>query len=501
MSVADVCLLLEGTYPYVAGGVSTWTHELIQKQSHLTFHVVSIVPRDAEVTMRFEMPKNVIGHTTIRLQRLPDGEARSRIYRDDICPNLQEPLTRLMSGKAELADFQTLITLLGEAKGKLGSKVLLDSEESWNLLLAMYEKQFGESSFLDYFWSWRALIGGLYSLLLEPLPKARCYHAMSTGYAGLLAARAKIETSAPVMVTEHGIYTNERRVEIASASWLDETSTRVLSIDPLRRDLRDLWMDSFGSYSRICYQAVDKIVTLYAGNQSAQLADGAELSKMQVISNGVDIERFARLPRKTNGSPTVALIGRVVPIKDIKNFIRAVYILHKNLNDVKAIIIGPLDEDAEYVDECINMIEHLGLRQIINLTGKVNVDEYYPQIDVLALTSISEAQPLVILEAGACGIPTVSTDVGACSELILGKADERPHAGAGGIITPLANPTALAEAMFTLLTQPERYAAQSTAIAERVRKYYNKNDQHAAYKALYAEFLEGRVTSRALQAA
>jgi glycosyltransferase involved in cell wall biosynthesis len=80
--------------------------------------------------------------------------------------------------------------------------------------------------------------------------------------------------------------------------------------------------------------------------------------------------------------------------------------------------------------------------------------------------------------------------------LILGIADERPHQGAGGIIAPLANPTAIAEAMFTLLTQPDSYAQKSEAIRERVRKHYNKNDQHAAYKALYAECLEGRVEGR-----
>ncbi len=45
---ADVCLILEGTYPFVSGGVSSWTHDLIQKQSHLTFHVLALLPRDWE---------------------------------------------------------------------------------------------------------------------------------------------------------------------------------------------------------------------------------------------------------------------------------------------------------------------------------------------------------------------------------------------------------------------------------------------------------------------
>ena len=47
--VADVCLVLEGTYPYVEGGVSSWTHELINRQSHLTFHLVCLLPKDADL--------------------------------------------------------------------------------------------------------------------------------------------------------------------------------------------------------------------------------------------------------------------------------------------------------------------------------------------------------------------------------------------------------------------------------------------------------------------
>jgi hypothetical protein len=40
---ADVCLLLEGTYPYVSGGVSTWVNDLVRAQSHLRFHCVAML--------------------------------------------------------------------------------------------------------------------------------------------------------------------------------------------------------------------------------------------------------------------------------------------------------------------------------------------------------------------------------------------------------------------------------------------------------------------------
>lgn len=105
-----------------------------------------------------------------------------------------------------------------------------------------------DSSFLDYFWSWRALLGGLYSVLLADLPEASVYHAVSTGYAGLFAARAALETGRPVLLTEHGIYTNERRIEIGMADWLHGQQSG-FQVDRQGATLKDLWIDTFIGYS------------------------------------------------------------------------------------------------------------------------------------------------------------------------------------------------------------------------------------------------------------
>ena len=101
------------------------------------------------------------------------------------------------------------------------------------------------------------------------------------------------------------------------------------------------------------------------------------------------------------------------------------------------------------------------------------------------LTSLSEAQPLVILEAGAAGVISVATNVGSCSELILGKHDEEPKLGPGGEICPLANPKAVAEAVAGFLQDKEKLNAARDALRERTRLYYNRIDQHKAYRELY----------------
>lgn len=488
---SDICLILEGTYPYAMGGVSSWTHELIQMQEHKTFSLLALVSPDAHPRLLYDLPPNVVSLKTVYLQKLPRGIKRLPAKKEAaILDRLEKPLLRLQS-QANLRDLALIIKELLPYRGYLGQHLLLDSHAAWALLLRMYQSTMPKMSFLDYFWSWRGLFGGLFSVLLAELPPARAYHALCTGYAGLLLARASLETGRPCMLTEHGIYTNERRIEIASADWLDDPDSFNLCVHSQQeRELKDFWIDTFGNYSRLCYEACDHIVTLYEGNQEFQVMDGADSAKMRIIPNGIDPQRFASVARKAH-PPTVALIGRVVPIKDIKSYIKAVYILKQAMPEMRAYLIGPFDEDPTYAAECLEFTEHLGLGDTLVFTGKVKIEDYLGSIDVLVLTSISEAQPLVILEAGSLGIPTVATDVGACREIIYGSRAESPRLGAGGAVVPLANPQAVANALLQLLREPEYYQTCCHAIRERVRRYYNKKDQYNAYAGLYHELVDG----------
>jgi len=70
MKESDICLVLEGTYPYVSGGVSTWAHDLILNQPDKTFHIVAIMAPGADPKLAYELPENVSGVTKIYLQKL-----------------------------------------------------------------------------------------------------------------------------------------------------------------------------------------------------------------------------------------------------------------------------------------------------------------------------------------------------------------------------------------------------------------------------------------------
>ncbi len=484
---ADVCLVLEGTYPYVAGGVSNWTHDLIRAQRHLTFHLLALVPPGPEGPLKFELPPNVMGLTRVELQTLPGGRADASGLGDAMA-RLEAPLLRLTTG-GDLDDLCAVLGVLGALGPAAGRASLLDSPEAWQLLAGMYARQCPHASFLEYFWTWRTLLQGMYSVLLAPLVPARIYHALCTGYAGLYAARAHVQSGRPALLTEHGIYTNERRVEITMADWLQEDTLQTLSVDRAHRDLRDLWIETFISFSRACYAACRRIITLFEGNTLLQIQDGADPERLLVIPNGIELsEAVARA--RDDSPPTVALIGRVVPIKDVKTFLRACAMLRDYIPDLRAWILGPLDEDPDYAEECRQLAAHLDLESTVDFKGKVALRDYFPHLDVVVLTSVSEAQPLVILEGAAVGIPSVATDVGACREMILGRSDEAPALGPGGAVTPLASPAATADALRRLLTDPELYGRCGQAARERVRRYYNKTDLDGAYRRLYEELAE-----------
>lgn len=491
---ADVCLILEGTYPYVAGGVSTWTHDLIRAQEDLSFYLVSLLPNHERREPRYEVPGNVVGIEHAYIQEMAPG-ARRVPRMEELFGMLEAPLTRIQSETGGLRELGEILGRLAPVRDRLGGRILLNSPPAWRMLLRMYEHALPEASFLDYFWTWRALFGGLYSVLLSDLPAARVYHTVSTGYAGLLAARAVLETGRPAIVSEHGIYTNERRIEIAMADWLFESGEVDFTVGRASRDLKDLWMDTFACYSRACYGACRNIITLYEGNQQLQLADGAPPERLSIIPNGVDYTRYSALARPAHHpgaegrAPVVGFIGRVVPIKDVKTFIRACAMVREEVFDVAVKIIGPYDEDEDYYEDCADMVAQLDLGDSVTFTGRMKLDDVLGQIDILVLTSISEGMPLVILEGGAAGIPTVATNVGACRELIMGRSDEAPALGPGGVVTPLSNPRATAEACVRLLTEPDWYRRCSETIRARVERLYDKVDQDRQYLALYEECL------------
>ncbi|KQT31319.1 glycosyl transferase family 1 [Sphingomonas sp. Leaf412] len=477
---ADVCLIVEGAYPFVVGGVSAWLQDLMVNLPDVRFAIVAI-KADAEAQdYRLTPPPNVVSVTEVALA--PDTQMPRRIG-DAEAASIAEALVVFLGGGG-VAPLHALIDRVGAIRGMPRAGDIMAHPAVFARLKRFYRAMLPTASFHHYFWAMRVLLGGLLAVLTAPLPRARVYHTISTGFAGLMAARAARQTGRPAFITEHGIYLLERQIEVMMADWIGDQVDTGLELDRSVRDLRDLWVRAFTSYAGACYDACDPIVALYGENNAVQRRLGARAERVRAIPNGIDATRFDGLQDlRDPARPLVALLGRVVPIKDVKTFVRAAALVHAQRPDVRFALLGPEDEDADYAAECYALVAQLGIGDVFSFEGRVRIDEWLPRVDLLVLTSLSEAQPLVILEGGACGIPVVAPDVGSCREMIEGRGGaDSAH---GGIVTPLVNPVATAAAILRIVDEDGLRDRMGQAMRARVLRDYDHGTIIGAYRDIY----------------
>lgn len=487
---ADIGLLLEGTYPFVRGGVSTWAHDLIRGLPELTFSLCFLgASKKTLGKQAYELPANVVG---LRCEFLfdegdPGGPPVKRVNEPAFADSARLH-DALREGGAPPPDAMRRLALtLGTTDG-IGARDFFRSERAWEEITARYKQHCTDPSFTDYFWTVRTMHAPLFTLarIARELPEARAWHTISTGYAGFLGALLAQQRKRPLIISEHGIYTKERKIDLAHAQWIKEPPGA-----EGQGYLRELWSRFFEGLGRMAYQAARPIVSLYQGNRDRQVQDGALQERTQVIPNGIDVERFAKLRPLRPAEPprVIGLLGRVTPIKDVRTFIRMMRSVCDAMPEAEGWIVGPTEEDPAYARECEELVHTLGLSGKVKFLGFQKPEDILPKLGLLVLTSISEALPLVLLEAMAAGLPSMATDVGACREILEGAGD---GLGSAGAVVPLGDAAAAAEAARALLTDPERWQKAQAAGIERVSKHYTRERMLQGYRALYQEAVTWR---------
>jgi glycosyltransferase involved in cell wall biosynthesis len=335
------------------------------------------------------------------------------------------------------------------------------------------------------------------SAIVENMIDVKCFHTVSTGYAGFLGALLKRRYNKSLVLSEHGIYTKERRIDLYAAQWIaDNRST--LQRDPTEAGyFRQAWIRFFEALGRMCYDASDQIIALYEANRLRQVQDGADARRTFNVPNGIDVKTFGALRAlRPQATPKVCcLIGRVVPIKDIKTYIRAMRVVANRLPEAEAWIAGPEDESPAYAAECHALVKSLGLQDNIKFLGFQKLTDLLPKVGLVVLSSISEALPLVLLEGYAAGVPGVSTDVGSCKQLIYGLGDEDIALGASGAVVGIADPQALAEAIIGFFTDDAKWQAAAQAGVERVNRFYTHPLMFGRYREVYRRALANEQAS------
>ena len=460
-----ICMIIEGAYPYVTGGVSSWVQQEILSMPEHEFIIVTLVTsREEKREIKYKLPENVLELHEFYLQAEDYGRQsrRKRLSKKEY-----EAFKSLFFGKD--VNWEPIFQYFMNENISLDSLIM--SEDFLKMAREYYCAHFDRLVFSDFIWTMRSIYFPLFSVMTSKLPEADIYHCLSTGYAGVIGSMAKYLYHKPLLISEHGIYTREREEEIIKANWVMGA-------------YKDLWINQFRKFSDCAYQYADKVTCLYEGNRELQVEFGCPIEKTVVIPNGVDAKAFENIPQKDADDPyiNIGAILRVAPIKDVKTMLSA-YAMAKQKNPkLKLWILGPLDEMPEYVQECMDMVTYMKIEDVV-FTGQVNVKEYIGKMDFLVLSSLSEGQPLVILEGFAAHKPFIATNVGDCKGLIYGNHD---GLGDAGIVVPVMNTSKMSEAMLYLAERKDKREQMGEAGYRRVLKY-DKKTIYNAYRDIYAE--------------
>ena len=235
---------------------------------------------------------------------------------------------------------------------------------------------------------------------------------------------------------------------------------------------------------KLCALLTDLILTQsYEDFVTAQKSGLCPPEKVRYLGNGVDIDRFNRnclAPmhqtklRESLGIPDVGLIigtvGRLTRKKGSGYLIEATNTLLPQFPNLHTIIIGgELSTDPEpFQAELVGRIRSLGIENHVTFTGnREDIPELLGLLDIFTLPTFThEGLPRSILEAMSMGLPVVATNIRGCREAVV-------H-GKTGLIVPPKDSAKLAEALGTLLSDPDLRQVYGEAGRQRLKAEYDE---------------------------
>jgi len=214
-------------------------------------------------------------------------------------------------------------------------------------------------------------------------------------------------------------------------------------------------------------------------------------SRVRKVGNGVDTERFQRkasreVARRELNLPAerilVGFVGRLTAQKGVSVLLRATAGLPAKLQDsIDLVIVGDGEERSALSDEA----RALGLGNRTHFLGtQTDTPLVYAALDLFVLPSEQEAFPMVVLEAMACELPLIATDVGDTAQIV--------EPGVSGLIVQTRNVESLRQAIGAMLSDPERAACLGRAARQRVVAHFSSRAMASTYLSLYEEVMRAR---------
>ena len=211
--------------------------------------------------------------------------------------------------------------------------------------------------------------------------------------------------------------------------------------------------------------------------------------KISTIKNGIDTDTFRPIEpeekssiRRTLKLPLdgfiIGTVGRVVPVKNYPLLITAFSRLASTTDDTYLVIVG----DGEQAEELANLVRQLKLSERVVLAGaQTNTLDWYHAFDSFVLSSISEGTPMALLEAGACGLPCVVTNVGGNIEVI------KHHVN--GLVVDSANVESMYSALRQIYREPALTANMRSEACLNIQNNYSLTASAREHLQIYQHCL------------
>lgn len=216
---------------------------------------------------------------------------------------------------------------------------------------------------------------------------------------------------------------------------------------------------------------------------------GAGITQRKIwrIPNGIrvwgeDCERQTTPKNAVNGSThnriVLGAVGRLAPVKGYASLLTAMQELVRQYPHCELIIAGdgPMKQELEFLRD------RLGLRQFVHFAGFFeNMEEFFRRIDVFLMSSLSEGLPMALLEAMACGKACIASEVGGIPE-ILSSPDL-------GVLVPPAQPSAMAEAILSVIRDESGRALMGEKARRVVLQRFSVERMAAKYLEFYHQIM------------
>ncbi len=232
-----------------------------------------------------------------------------------------------------------------------------------------------------------------------------------------------------------------------------------------------LWIE------RILAFFTDKIIAVSV-QQKKELTNRFKITnreKCVVVPLGLDVEKYLRLdysdkPRQkrrlgyNTNDLVVAIVGRLTKVKNHRLFLEmAKFIVEKGRKNIQFAIIG----DGELREELSRYAQQLGIAEKVRFFGwQKEMENIYPAVDVLSLTSLNEGTPVAVIEAMASAIPIVATGVGGVPDLVRDGQD--------GYIVTNFDPDVFSDKVILILDDKDKRLAMGYNGREYVREKHNE---------------------------